>query len=312
MVGWASFFCPPNTSQPIEKYFIFKKMVGKKACTPYTDKMRICLFFLLLLSIFSVTADPLADQQQLRQYYKKLFPSLKLADYAEGVYALDPIAKQSWLAINEFPPYEPALEQGKILFNTPFKNGQSYKDCFENQGIAISQDYPLWDKNKGEVLTLAKAVNDCRLKNNEAALDDEKGEIAAILAYMTYTSRGKAIAVKIPTDDPRALAAYQQGKAYYYQRRGQLNFACATCHIDNAGKHLRAEVLSPLLGHTGSWPTYRLKWGEMGTLHRRFIGCHQQIRAQIPIAQSVELRNLEYFLTFMANGIPVTAPSTRK
>ncbi len=274
--------------------------------------MRIPLFFLLILAAFSAKADPLADQQQLRQYYKKLFPSLKLADYAQGVYALDPIAKQSWLAINEFPPYEPALEQGKILFNTPFKNGRGYKDCFENQGIAIAQLYPLWDKEKGEVLTLAKAVNDCRLKNDESELNYEKGEIAAVLAYMTFTSREKEIAVKIPVDDVRALAAYQQGKAYYYQRRGQLNFSCATCHIENAGKRLRAEVLSPLLGHTSSWPTYRLKWGEMGTLHRRFIGCHQQIRAETPIAQSVELRNLEYFLTFMANGVPVTAPSTRK
>lgn len=273
--------------------------------------MKIYSFCLLFLAAFSLKASPLEDQQQLRQYYKKLFPSLKLADYAQGVYALDPIAKESWLAINEFPPYEPALEQGKILFNTPFKNGKSYKDCFANQGIGIAQFYPLWDSKNGEVLTLAKAVNDCRLKNAENSLDYEKGEITAVLAYMAYTSRGKVIDVKTP-DDRGALAAYEQGKAYYYQRRGQLNFACATCHIDNAGKRLRAEVLSPLLGHTSGWPTYRLKWGEMGTLHRRIIGCHQQIRAQAPAAQSVELRNLEYFLSFMANGVPITGPNTRK
>lgn len=274
--------------------------------------MKILRFSLLFLIAFSAKATPLSDQQQLRHYYKSLFPTLKLADYAQGVYALDPIAKQSWLAINEFPPYEPALEQGKILFNIPFKNSKGYKDCFVNQGISIAQFYPLWDSKNGEVLTLAKAVNDCRIKNGETALDDEKGDIAAILAYMAYTSRGKAIEVKIPAEDKRALAAYEQGKAYYYQRRGQLNFACATCHIQNAGKRLRAEVLSPLLGHTSGWPTYRLKWGEMGTLHRRFIGCHQQIRADAPTAQSVELRNLEYFLSFMANGVPITGPSTRK
>ena len=274
--------------------------------------MKILRFSLLFLLACSVQATPLADLQQLRQYYKNLFPTLKLVDYAQGVYALDPIAKQSWLAINEFPPYEPALEQGKILFNLPFTNGKSYKDCFANQGIGIAQRYPLWDKKSTQVITLAKAVNECRIKNNEASLDDEKGDMPAILAYMTYTSRGKAIDVKIPADDPRASAAYEQGKAYYYQRRGQLNFACATCHIQNAGKRLRAEVLSPLLGHTSAFPVYRLKWGEMGTLHRRFIGCHQQIRADAPAEQSVELRNLEYFLTFMGNGVPITAPSTRK
>lgn len=274
--------------------------------------MKIYAFFLLFVAAFSTKATPLEDQQQLRQYYQQLFPTLKPTDYAQGVYAIDPIAKQSWLAINEFPPYQPALEEGEILFNTPFKNGKSYKDCFPYQGIGIAQLYPLWDSNNAEVLTLAKAVNDCRLKHGETPLNDEKGEMAAVLAYMAYTSRGKAIEVKIPVNDPKALAAYQQGKAYYYQRRGQLNFACATCHINNAGKHLRAEVLSPLLGHTSGWPTYRLKWGEMGTLHRRIIGCHQQIRATAPAAQSVELRNLEYFLTYMGNGIPITGPSTRK
>jgi sulfur-oxidizing protein SoxA len=275
--------------------------------------MKRNVYLLLLLSFcWTAKATPLDDLQHLRQYYQKLFPKLKLSDYAQGVYALDPIAKESWLAINEFPPYEPALEQGKVLFNTPFKNGKSYKDCFFNQGIGIAHKYPLWDSKNGEVLTLAKAVNDCRLRNGETALDYEKGEITAVLSYMAYTSRGKVIEVNIPTNDPRALSAYEQGKTYYYQRRGQLNFACATCHIDNAGKQLRAEILSPLLGHTSGWPTYRLKWGEMGTLHRRFIGCHQQIRAEAPAAQSVELRNLEYFLTFMANGVPITGPSTRK
>lgn len=274
--------------------------------------MKKTLGYGLFLSVsFLVQATPLEDQEQLRAYYQKLFPTLKLADYAQGVYALDSIAKQSWQAINEFPPYEPALEQGKILFNTSFKNGKSYKDCFANQGIGIAQNYPLWDDKNGEVLTLAKAVNECRVKHGESELDYERGEIAAVLAYMAYTSRGQAIEVKI-SDDLRAVAAYEHGKAYYYQRRGQLNFACATCHIQNAGKRLRAEILSPLLGHTSGWSTYRLKWGEMGTLHRRIIGCHQQIRAQSPLAQSVELRNLEYFLTFMANGVPITGPTTRK
>jgi sulfur-oxidizing protein SoxA len=273
--------------------------------------MKSIFFFLLFLMACAAQGSPNSDLQQLRYYYQELFPFLKLADYAQGVYALDPIAKQSWLAIDEFPPYQPTLEKGEILFKTPFKNGKQYQDCFINQGVGIAQLYPLWDSNKGEVLTLAKAVNDCRLKNAETALDYEKGEITAVLAYMAYTSRGKAIEIKIPTD-ARALAAYEQGRAYYYQRRGQLNFSCATCHINNAGKRLRAEVLSPLLGHTSGWPTYRLKWGEMGTLHRRFIGCHQQIRAQAPVAQSVELRNLEYFLAFMANGVPITGPTTRK
>ena len=188
------------------------------------------------LSVPSLHADPLQDQQKFRQHYQQLFPKLKLSDYADGVYAIDPIARQSWLAIEEFPPYEDAIEQGETLFNTPFKNGRRYADCFPNKGIAISHEYPQWSRNKGEIVTLARAINDCRIDNQEAPLPYEKGDIAKLLAYMAFTSRGKPIAITIPADDPRALAAYQQGKDFYYQRRGQLNFACATCHVQNTGK----------------------------------------------------------------------------
>jgi L-cysteine S-thiosulfotransferase len=133
-----------------------------------------------------------------------------------------------------------------------------------------------------------------------------------LLAYLAYTSRGQPIAITIPKDDPRALAAYEQGKAFYYQRHGQLNFACSTCHVQNVGKKLRAEILSASLGHTNNWPTYRLKWGEVGSLHRRFAECLTQIKAQTLPEQSVEFRNLEYFLSYMGNGVPISGPSTRK
>jgi sulfur-oxidizing protein SoxA len=267
----------------------------------------------LLLIALPLHATPLQDQQQFREHYRRLFPQLQLSDYANGVYAIDPVARESWLAIEEFPPYEEAIEQGKKSFDKPFpQTGGRYADCFPNEGIGIAHRYPLWDKTQGEVVTLTKALNDCRESNREKPLDSEKGEINQLLAYMAYTSRGKAIEIVIPDDDPRAVAAYQQGKDFYYRRHGQLNFACATCHIQNAGKRIRSETLSASLGHTASWPTYRLKWGEMGTLHRRFRECLTQIKAEPPPAQSALLRNLEYFLSYMSNGVPITGPSTRK
>jgi sulfur-oxidizing protein SoxA len=261
----------------------------------------------------ALQAAPPQDRQQFREHYRRLFPQLQLGDYANGVYAIDPVARESWQAIEEFPPYEDAIEQGKKIFETPFpQTGRSYADCFPNRGIGIAQRYPRWDKNRGEVVTLAQALNDCREGNREKPLDSEKGEITLLLAYMAYTSRGQTIEIMIPEDDPRALAAYEQGKDFYYRRHGQLNFACATCHVQNAGKRIRSEVLSASLGHTANWPAYRLKWGEMGSLHRRFRECLAQIKADAPPAQSAVLRNLEYFLSYMGNGIPLTGPSTRK
>ena len=264
----------------------------------------------LMLLCWNVLAEPQQDLRQLRQYYQQLFPQLSLQDYADGVYALDAVARQSWQEIEQFPPYELAIEQGELLFKQVLPNGKHYRDCFPS--LSIAHQYPQWDKLRGEVITLAMAINDCRVANQLKPLPYKKGQLAEILAYLAQQARGQTIDIKVPKDDSAAMAAYQQGKAYYYQRRGQLNFSCASCHVQNAGKKLRAELLSPALGHSSHWPSYRLKWGEMGTLHRRFIGCHRQIRAKIPTAQSVELRNLEYYLSFISNGLLLNAPSTRK
>jgi sulfur-oxidizing protein SoxA len=75
---------------------------------------------------------------------------------------------------------------------------------------------------------------------------------------------------------------------------------------------LRTEMLSPAFGHTTHWPVYRAKWGEMGTLHRRFTGCNKQVRAKPFKAQGEEYRNLEYFLTATANGLEFNGPGARK
>jgi L-cysteine S-thiosulfotransferase len=257
-------------------------------------------------------ANPEQDLADFRKQYQQRFPTLKLNDYSNGVYAIDKIARQSWQAIEEFPPYDAAIDAGKMLFNTPFSNGKHYADCFAHKGLGIANQYPLWSKATGEVITLPKAINHCRRSQHETELPYEKPEMVYLTAYMTYTSRGKSIDVNIPKGDHLALAAYEQGKAFYYGRRGQLNFACATCHIQNAGKKLRAEILSASLGHTNNWPTYRLKWSEIGSLHRRFAECLTNIKAESLTEQSVEFRNLEYFLSYMGNGVPISGPSTRK
>jgi L-cysteine S-thiosulfotransferase len=270
------------------------------------------LVLLCLLHTFPANASPQQDQAQFRQHYQQHFPHLKLSDYANGVYAIDPVAKQSWQAIEEFPPYEPAIDYGKKLFEAPFENGGHYADCLPNKGMGIAGDYPKWDDNQREVITLAKAINDCRLRYQEDPLAYHQRDIISLQAYLAFTSRGKAIKIQIPQNNARALAAYELGKAFYYKRQGQLNFACATCHVQNVGKKLRAELLSASLGHTSSWPTYRLKWGEIGSLHRRFAECLTNIKAESYPEQSETFRNLEYFLGFMSNGIPISAPSSRK
>jgi len=256
-------------------------------------------------------ATPEQDKEVWQNYFKARFPNVPVQDFANGVYSIDPIGRENWEAIEEFPPYETALSEGEEMWNTPFANGKTYQDCFPD-GPAFEGKYPYWNKERGMVMTLPLEINECRESNDEKPLKYKKGPMASLIAFIAYESRGQVIKVEIPEDDPKAAEAFEKGKQFYFARRGQLNFSCATCHALNAGNVLRTEILSPALGHTTHFPVYRSKWGEMGTLHRRFSGCNKQVRAKPFKAQGEEYRNLEYFMTYMNNGLELNGPGARK
>jgi sulfur-oxidizing protein SoxA len=109
-----------------------------------------------------------------------------------------------------------------------------------------------------------------------------------------------------------ALAAYEAGKRFYSTRRGHLNFACISCHVQLAGQKLRSEKLSASLGHVTHFPVYRFKWQEMLSLQQRFAECNAQVGALPFELQGDEYRNLEYFLSYLSNGMQINGPATRK
>jgi L-cysteine S-thiosulfotransferase len=256
------------------------------------------------------TPDPAADAKAFRDYFATKFPNLKLEDFANGPYAMDEDMRRQWEEKEQFPPYEFSLDMGKEMFAKPFKNGKSYADCFPNQGIGIRQNYPYFDAKEGKVITLELALNRCREANGEPPFSYVGDEMAALTAYMAFTSRDKLFNIEIP-NDPRALEAYQNGKRYFYTRRGQLNFSCATCHVQNPGERLRAEILAPALGILNAMPIYRSEWGGMGTISRRLTTCNSQIRAVPLEPQADEYRDLEYYLSYVSNGLPVSGPGSR-
>jgi sulfur-oxidizing protein SoxA len=275
-------------------------------------KLLISLAVLLVTAV-SAQAGPEEDRMAFIKYYKSKFPNVPMEEYANGAYAIDPVGRENWEAIEEFPPYEPFIDRGQVMWEKPFANGKGYKDCFPD-GPAIAHNYPRWDREQGLVMTLPLALNQCRKANSEKPLKYKKGPINDILSYIAFQSRGKVVNVEVPKDDPRAMAAYEDGKKFYFTRRGQLNFSCATCHVQNTGLKVRTEILSPSVGHITHWPVYRSKvdWGTVGTLHRRFTGCNKNIRAKPMKAQGPEYRNLEYFLSYLSNGLELNGPGARK
>jgi L-cysteine S-thiosulfotransferase len=256
------------------------------------------------------TPNPVADAQAFRKFFTDKFPKVKLEDFVNGPYSMNEDMHRQWQEEEQFPPYDFSLEAGKEMFAKRFKNGKSYADCFPNQGIGIRQNYPQFDEKEGKVVTLELALNRCREANGEAPFSYVKDEMAALTAYMAFTSRGKPFDIKIP-NDARALEAYENGKRYFYTRRGQLNFSCASCHVQNPGERIRAEVLAPAIGILNAMPIYRSEWGGMGTISRRFTTCNSQIRGVPLDPQSDEYRDVEYFLSYVSNGLPISGPGAR-
>jgi len=248
------------------------------------------------------------DVTTFQTFFEKRFPEVDKADYINGVYAIDADARSQWESLEEFPPYEWDVDEGQVLYETPFANGSSYADCF-GDGKVRSQ-YPHYDEDRAMVVTLELAINECREAHGEKALKYKKGDIAKVSAYIAFVSRGQAINVDVASAG--AYDAYMDGKEFFYSKRGQFNISCADCHMRATGYFLRADIPSPALGQTSHFPAFRTKWDDLGTLHRRYGGCNENIRAKAFPAQSSEYRNLEYFQTVMSNGLVINGPGSRK
>ena len=270
----------------------------------------ISMLFFSGLATGAVYAGPEEDRQALRKFYEERFPGVPANAHKDGVYAIDSAAHEQWQEMEEFPLYEIAVDEGEELFNVAFTNGTGYSDCFANEG-AVKHNYPYFDEETKQVVTLEQAINSCRTSNGESAFDYGDADMNRLTAYIAFVSRGNIVNVAEPTSTA-ALAAYEAGKQFYLTRRGHLNFSCSSCHVQLAGNNLRSEKLSASPGHPTHWPVYRFKWQDIGSLHKRFMECNSQVGA-IPLEpQSEVYRNLEYFLSYLSNGMELNGPSTRK
>lgn len=264
----------------------------------------------IALGAVSAHASPEKDRQELIKYYTDKYPDVKVEDYVYGALAFDADSKAQYDAIMEFPPYDSEIDKGRKMWETPFKNGKTYAGCLPNGGRHIAGNYPLFDEAKGKVVTLHDAINDCRTANGEEAFKvNDMKTMGVLTAYMRTLSDGMIMNIK--AESPKAMAAYEDGKKTFFSRKGQLNFACSSCHVQNAGLRLRSELISPAVGHAVHWPVFR-GGDNLFTLQRRYQGCFKQVRAVPPPQGGTTLNNLEYFHSALSNGLPLKASVFRK
>ncbi|MDD9910473.1 MAG: sulfur oxidation c-type cytochrome SoxA [Ahrensia sp.] len=204
-----------------------------------------------------------------------------------------------------------AVDQGAELWGTV--DGSAGKSCMSCHGEAeasmkgVRAGYPKWSDKRGKPHTLETQINECRTDRMEAdAWKWESSNMLGMTAFVGLQSRG--MPVKVQTDGPMAQW-HAKGKELYFTRVGQLNMSCANCHQENYGKMIRADHLSQ--GHINGFPVYRLKWGGLGSSHRRFKGCMENIRATPFKRGSDEFVALELYLASRGAGLSVETPSVR-
>lgn len=203
------------------------------------------------------------------------------------------------------------VDTGADLWDVP--DGEANKACSDCHGNAAESmakagaQFPKWDADSGKAINLEQQINKCRTENQMAkAWDWESQPLLSMTAFVRHQARGEPVEVQI---DGPMQAVFEKGKELYYTRNGQLDMACANCHQDNYGNRIRSDLLSQ--GQSNGFPTYRLKWQKVGSLHRRFKGCMKQVRAEPFKVGSDEFVALELYLAWRGTGLPVEAPAVR-
>jgi sulfur-oxidizing protein SoxA len=204
------------------------------------------------------------------------------------------------------------VERGKELWRQA--DGAPGVSCASCHGDAtesmrgVRTRYPRFDPTLGKLINLEQQINRCRAERMQAPPYPSESEVLlAMTAFVGTQSRGLPIDVRI---DGAAQPFFEAGKTFFYQRRGQLDMACAHCHEQYAGQWLRGDVMSQ--GQINGFPVYRFTWQTLGSTHRMFDWCNTSVRAEPYPYGSDEYVNLELYMAWRGRGLPVETPAIRR
>jgi sulfur-oxidizing protein SoxA len=253
-----------------------------------------------------------------QSHFRKKFPTVVFEKFSLGVVALPQYARQklSRDLLGIIPPYQHALPQAVKALNQKPGASQSIAECLARYSGA--QNFPYYFA--GRTITTEGAVRDCIESSGVSYLADNPDKIAGLSAAYQAQFRGKPIAVDYSDSGMRSI--YQKGRKLYWSRRGQNNFSCASCHVNNAGNRIRGDVLSPALGQSTSFPVYSPERarklnnesssaGIWLSLHNQYSLCYIRSGAAPLAEQSPDYIALEVYQSIMDTGLPVNSPSFR-
>lgn len=214
----------------------------------------------------------------------------------------------------ELHPGHLAVDEGEALVKKLAAREAAFLTCLGEGSADLkgkAAAYPKFDAALGRIVTVEGRIEQCA-KN---ALNEEirQGSPASnrISVYFKSQSAGKPI--KVDLAEAKLMEAYRRGEELFYRKTGQLNFACASCHVPGSimGHKLRGETPTTPFGDAAHYPTYRTPVGALESMHERFARCHGQMRTQGLKPGDPAYVDLEVFVSVLSNGYPVSVPSAR-
>lgn len=262
--------------------------------------------FAALLPVGAANLTPEQERQALLQTLQQRFPSVPPSAYVSGSAAFGDSPQSRQIDPNR---YAEVMAKGKSLWEHRFKNGRSLASCFPNGGRRVAATYPQFDSRTRQVITFETAINLCFKLHGEREIDfSDSNSGGALSAYARSLADDQRTSIRVQT--ALAQEKFDAGRSLFFVRVGQQNQACTSCHIQYAGSILRNQPLPAAIGQTAQWPRID-EHGTVITLQMQYKRCIHRTGASLEGITSEDLSNLEYFHTFLSNGLPLKSIAVR-
>ena len=145
--------------------------------------------------------------------------------------------------------------------------------------------------------------------------EGERANVTALATWVASASRGMKF--NVPQEHKQERVMYEVGKRVFFQRGGQYDFSCATCHGEDDIR-IRLQDLPHLSDNPGdgvgiaAWPAYRVSSGEMWTMQHRLNDCYRQQRFPEPDFISDVTVALGVFMGVKAEGAQSIASAIKR
>ena len=232
----------------------------------------------------------------------------------------DPMANPGYLAV----------DRGELLWSE--KRGAknvSLEGCDLGEGAGKLEGafakLPRYFKDADKVMDLEQRLLWCMQKMQELDTADVirrrfgsggTSDMQDLVAFIGNKSNGMKYQPQLA--HPKEQEMLSAGEALFYRRGGVMDFACSTCHGDDA-KRIRLQGLpnfskpgKDAKETMGGWPTYRVSQSQTRTMQHRLWDCYRQMRHPAPDYGSDGITALSVYMIKMAEGGEINVPSIKR